>query len=165
MPRLGNFLVCEKLITDQQGKPSLISLFQKMGAFIPEGQAIPKEVLAMTPLSTFCEWFFTDDELTRTFVQHLEVLLPDGTPSPVRASLPLKDMTRNGQGTRAFVNIVGMPVAQAGFITVNVWLEENSERVTEVYPYRIQIEHTSQQPTPKDGGTVVHAVVPGQRPN
>ena len=119
----------------------------------------------MTPWSVFSEWFFTDDELGRTFVQLLEVLLPDGTQSPVRLSLPLKEMTRNGQGTRAFVNVVGMPVAQPGFLTVNVWLEENSERVTEVSSYRIQIEHTSQQPAPNDGGTVVHAVMPGQRPN
>jgi hypothetical protein len=165
MPRLGSLLVCEKLILDQQGKPSLISLFQKITALVPEGQEIPKAALAMTNWTVFCEWFFTEDELSKTYVHFLEVLHPDGTPSPIRANMPLKELAKHGQGSRAFVNIVGMPVAQKGFITINVWLECDSRRVSDVGSYEIEIEHSSEPPVPSDSGSTAFAIVPPQHSN
>ncbi len=78
MPRLGNLLVCEKIIQDQLGKPTLVAVFQKVGSVVPEGQEMPKEAIAGIAWSVFSEWFFTDDELSKTFHQVLEVALPDG---------------------------------------------------------------------------------------
>jgi hypothetical protein len=165
MPRLGSLLVCEKVILDQQGKPTLVAVFQKISALIPEGQEVPKGILAMTAWSVFCEWFLTDAELTSKFEQVLEVLHPDGTPAPIRGVLPLKEVGKESMGTRTYVNMMGMPVAQQGLLTVNVWLESGSQRVTDIHSYRIEIEHTSKPPTPNEAGSIVHAVVPEKPPN
>lgn len=160
MPRLGSFLVCEKIIQDQLGKPTLISVFQKMSAVVPEGQEMPKEVIAATPWAIFCEWFFTEEELKRKWEQVLEVLMPDGSPTPIRGRVELKEIPTNGQGARAYVFLMGVPISQVGFIAVNVWLECNSERITDVFSYKILIEHAKNPPIPDIGGTIFPAMVP-----
>ena len=155
MPRLGSLLVCEKIISDQAGKPTLISLFQKMSALVPKGQQVPKDMIAGAQWSVFSEWFFTTGERTNQYEQVLEVVLPDGSQSPIRGRLLLKDLGIDDMGSRVFVNMFGVPVAQEGAVTVRVWLEVNSERVTDVFPYKIIIEHTDQPPTLNDGGSQV----------
>jgi len=160
MPRLGSFLICERIIVDQQQKPSLISVFQSLSAFSPEGQAIPKDTVGFNPWSIFCEWFFEEDEIkNKKIEQVVEVLHPDGSPSPIKGRLAFQQFGKDGQGTRAFINLIGMPIAQTGFLTINVWIEFDSRRVTEVFPYRVKVEHATTQPTP-DGGQVFATGVP-----
>ena len=158
MPRLGSLLICEKIIIDQQQKPTLISVFQSISALVPEGQAIPKDTIAGTTWSIFCEWFFAEDELTKSFDQVVEVLLPDGSPSAIKGRLTFKEISKDGQGTRAYVNMFGMPIAQAGFLDIRVWLESNAEKVTDVFHYLLRVEHSQAPPTPSDGGTNVPAL-------
>jgi hypothetical protein len=150
MPRLGSFLVCEKVVIDQQQKPTLISLFQALAAFVPEGQSMPKDAIGGTAWSVFCEWFFSDEEATRSYDQVIEVMLPDGSPSPIKGRLTFKEIAKDQQGTRAYINMFGMPIAQVGILDVNVWIELNNEKVTDTFTYRIKIEHTKQPPTPTD---------------
>jgi|SRR5579872_1105004 len=163
MPHLSSLIVCEKIILDQLGKPTLIALFQKLSATVPDGQEMPKEAVAATGWAIFSEWFFTEDELSKTVDQVSEVLLPDGSPSPIKGRVTLKELSPLGQGTRVFVNIVGIPVSQTGVLTINVWLECNSERISDVFSYPIQIEHTNKPPEPNDGGSFVHAFAPGPK--
>jgi hypothetical protein len=160
MPHLSSLIVCEKIILDQLGKPTLIALFQKMSATVPDGQTIPKDAVAGTSWAVFSEWFFTADELSKTFDQVNEVLLPDGSLSPIKGRVTIKQMSPLGQGTRVFVNIVGLPISQVGVLVVNVWLECDSDRVTDIFSYPLQIEHTNKPPEPNDGGSFIHAFVP-----
>lgn len=154
MPRLGSLLVCEKIIQDHLGKPTLVSLFQKLGAVVPEGQEMPKQAMAGISWSVFTEWFFTDEELNRTpYYQVLEVVLPDGSPSPIRGRVELKQLAKDGLASRCFISMVGMPISKVGFLSIRVWIERGSERITDVGSYPIQIEHTKQLPTPDDGAT------------
>lgn len=97
MPRLGSILVCEKVLNDIGGKPTLISIFQKIGTIVPKGQTVPTETIAGITWTVFCEWFFTRDELgsNRNYEQVLEVMLPDKTPSPIRGRLPLKELAKD----------------------------------------------------------------------
>ena len=157
MPKLGSFLVCEKIILDQLQKPTLISLFQNISALVPEGQETPKDMIAAVPWGIFCEWFFAEDEMPKAFEQVIEVNMPDGSPSPVRGRLLLKEKTAGGQGSRVYVHLFGMPMSQPGFISVNVWLESGSEKVTDIFSYKIKIEHTKEPPKPDDGGVDVPA--------
>jgi hypothetical protein len=158
MPRLGSLLICEKIIIDQQQKPTLVSVFQSISALVPEGQPIPKDTIAGTPWSIFCEWFFAEDELTKNFDQVVEVLLPDGSPSAIKGRLTFKEISKGGQGTRSYVNMFGMPIAQPGFLTINVWLESEAEKVTNVFSYLLKVEHSQTLPTPNDGGSNVPAL-------
>ena len=162
MPRLGSFLICEKIIIDQQQKPSVISVFQSLSAIVPEGQTIPKDTLGFNPWAIFCEWFFTDEDINKKVEQVVEVLQPDGSPAPINGRVTFTQFAKDGQGTRSYVNLFGMPISQPGFITVNVWIELDSKKATDVFPYRIKIEHTSQVPMPNDGGQIVPAGVPLQ---
>jgi hypothetical protein len=153
MPRFGSLLICEKIIIDQQQKPTLISLFQAITALVPEGQQIPKDTIGGTAWSIFCEWFFAEDEVSKTFDLVMEVLLPDGSPSAIRSRVTFKQIAKEGQGTRAYINVFGMPIAQTGYITVNVWVEHEHQRVTDISSYQIKIEHTKEPPQPNDGGS------------
>lgn len=165
MPRLGSLLVCEKIIVDQAQKPTLIALFQKMSAIVPEGQVVPKNTVAGASWSVFSEWFLTDSELTNQYEQVLEVVLPDGSTSPIKGRLALKEVAKDGMGTRTFINLFGMPIEMPGFVTVNVWLEVGSERVTDVFGYKIQVDHIRQAINPNDGGTHVIALAPSPELN
>jgi len=158
MPRLGSFLICEKIILDQQQKPTLISVFQSISALVPEGQQIPKDTIAGTSWSIFCEWFFAEDELSKGFDQVVEVLLPDGSPSALKGRLTFKELSKSGQGTRSYVHMFGMPIAQPGFLTINVWLESEAERATDISSYLVKVEHSQEPPKPNDGGTHVAAL-------
>jgi hypothetical protein len=155
MPRLGSLLVCEKIIQDQGGKPSLISVFQKVNSVVPEGQTVPKDALAAMQWSVFSEWFFTQEELTKQWEQVIEVMLPDGSPSPIKGRLALTSRAPLGQGARSFINMMGIPIFQAGPLTVNTWLEHNYERMTDTYSYVIVIEHVSHAPDPNVAGSPV----------
>jgi hypothetical protein len=157
MPHLSSLIVCEKIIQDQLGKPTLIALFQKISAMVPDGQEMPKEAIAATNWAVFSEWFFTVDELSKTFDQVFEVLLPDGSPSVIKGRATIKQLSPLGQGTRVFVNITGIPIFQAGVLIANVWLECGSDRVTDTFSYPIQIEHTNKPPEPNDGGSFIQA--------
>lgn len=163
MPRLGSFLVCEKVIQDQLGKPTLIALFQKVSAVVPKGQEMPKEAIAGIGWSFFTEWFFSEDEMGKSYQQALEVLLPDGTPTPIKGRLAVTVPPSKYVGARCFVNTVGVPVSQAGFVSVNVWIESDSEKVTEVFSYPIQIEHSNQPPTSNDGGSFIPTLIPAPK--
>jgi len=154
MPHLGSFLVCEKIILDQQSKPTLITLFQGLIALVPEGQEVPKDTITGTPWSVFCEWFFDDSELDKRFEQVIEVVMPDGTPTPIRGRLPLKEVAKDRQGTRAYISLFGMPISQTGFLSVNVWLELDSKRVTDTFSYLVKIAHAKEPPVPNDGSTL-----------
>jgi len=163
MPRLGSFLICEKIIQDQLAKPTLVSIFQKLSAVVPDGQEMPKELIVTSPWAIFTEWFFTEEELTRKWALGLEVVMPDGSPAPIRGRVEMKELAPNGQGTRVYLMMNGMPISQAGFLSANVWLERDSERATDVFSYKILIEHT-QTPPAGDVGTVVMGTVPAPKP-
>jgi hypothetical protein len=153
MPRLGSLLVCEKIILDQQQKPSLISIFQGITALVPQGQQMPKDALGGTPWCIFCEWFFAEDELTKMFEQVIEVLMPDGSPSLIKGRLTFQQLAKD-QGTRSYVSMYGMPIANPGFLTVNVWLESESVKVTDVFSYPVKIDHTT-EPRPNETAMII----------
>ena len=163
MPRLGSFLICEKIIIDQQQKPTVISAFQSLSALVPQGQSIPKDTMGFNPWAIFCEWFFDDDEIKNKKVEQVvEVLQTDGSPSPINGRVTFQQFAKDGQGTRSYVNLFGMPISQAGFLTISVWIEFDSKRVTDVFPYRIRIEHSTEPPKPNDGSQFMPAGVPQQ---
>jgi hypothetical protein len=163
MPRLGALLVCERIIIDQQNKPTLISLFQSLSALVAEGQPAPTDMIAGVAWSVFSEWFFTDEELSSPFDQVLEVLLPDGTPSPIRGRVTIKEKSKHDQGTRVYVTTFGMPMGQTGFLKVNVWLESGDKPVTEKFYYLIKAEHTTMPPESMAGQQVL-ALTQTQKP-
>src|SRR5271154_102268 len=166
MPRLGSFLICEKILVDQQQKPTLISVFQSLSALIPEGQTIPKDTVGFNAWAVFCEWFFTEEEIKNVKVEQVvEVLQPDGIPSPIKGRLAFQQFAKDGQGTRSYSNLFGMPISQTGFLTVNVWIEFDSKKVTDVFPYLIKIEHTAPPPMPNDGSQAVPTGVPQTKPS
>jgi hypothetical protein len=103
MPQLSSFLICEKIIVDQQQKPSVISVFQSLSVLVPEGQEIPSNTLSFVPWAIFSEWFFDDDDVKKKIDQVVEVLLPDGSPSAIGGRLTFQQFAPVGQGTRAYV--------------------------------------------------------------
>jgi len=163
MPRLGSFLICERIIQDQLAKPTLVSVFQKVSVVIPDGQEMPKEIIVASPWAIFTEWFFTEEEMTRKWALGLELVMPDGSPSKMRGRAEIKEFAPNSQGTRVHIETNGLPVSQSGFLSVNVWTERDSERATDVFSYKILIEHTK---TPPAGnlGTLVMGLFPTPKP-
>lgn len=162
MPRLGSLLVCEKIIIDQQHKPSLISTFQSISAVVPEGERVPDGTVTFVPWAVFTEWFFVASETKGKVEQVVEILQPDGALSSIGGRLQFQEFAPEGQGTRVFVNLFGMPIAQPGYVTVNVWVEEDLKKVSDVFPYRIKIEHTAKPAEGKVGSMSFPIAAPGK---
>lgn len=160
MSRLGSFLLSEKFIIDQSGKPSLIGIFQKITSHVPDGQEVPKEAMAALPWVIFTEWFFSEEERQQQWTQAIEVLLPDGSATPIRGKLKITSLDSSGLGSRCYVSLLGMPIAKQGLASVNVWLENDSEQiVSEVHTYRLTIEHTNTL-LPTGGQAPVMTLIP-----
>jgi hypothetical protein len=161
MPRLGSLLVCEKLILDQQQKPTLIAVFQSLSAIVPEGQGIPAGTVSFIAWTIFTEWFFSDEETKKNITQVVDIVSPDGSPTQgLGGRLTFEQFAKGGQGSRGYVNLFGMPISQPGFVTVNVWLESDGVKITDVFPYQIKIEHTSAPAIPNTGASFMPAFVP-----
>jgi hypothetical protein len=160
MPRLGSLFICERIIEDKLSKPTCVSIFQKIRIAGSKDAGVPKETLAAMQWAVFCEWFLSQDERLKKFEQVLEVLLPDGSPSPIRGRLALSELGEPDLGVRTYVYMFGIPVSQAGLISVTVWLESDGERITEIYSYPIKVEHISGPAPAHDGGSVLMTMTP-----
>jgi hypothetical protein len=160
MPRLGSLFICERIIEDKQSKPTCVSIFQTVRVAGPTDMGVPKETIAAMQWAVFCEWFLSAEDRAKKFDQVLEVLLPDGSASPIRGRLPLSEVGEPDLGVRAYIYMFGIPVSQVGLLSVTVWLESNGERVTDIYSYPVKIEHIIGPPAANGGGSVLMTMTP-----
>jgi len=121
MPKLKVFTVCDKVIMDHLGVPSLIGIFQRMNIRLQDAP-IPDNALAPVRWSIFTLWQHTPEEKDIEFVQLTEVFTPKGIKY---AEVTSKFMiTKPGDlQSKNQIEIFGLPISDEGFMRITLRLE------------------------------------------
>jgi len=139
MPKLYLFAACEKVILDQSGVPSLISLFSKLKLQLP-GQLgdIPVNAVAPKEWAVFTSWDWLPSDEGRLYGQCLQVLYPDG--KVFVENRELKFTMKPGERQHNAVGIMGFPIGEKGDYRIRMWLEEDGATVVEPSEIHLQVE-------------------------
>jgi hypothetical protein len=140
MPKLLLFVPCEKLLVDENGNPTLVCLIQTIGLQIKKDVEVPEQTVAPREWDIVTLWEPLEGEQGAKFAQHIELVLPDGRPSPIASRL---EFQMGDRSQRNKVHIIGFPVGRVGNYTLKMRLEALSPGVAG-YPevsYPIQITH------------------------
>ena len=138
MPRLLVFVPCEKIILDDRGNASLVILLQGVGVQLGKEETIQKNAITPKEWAVFTLWEPIPEDRGKMFDQVIQLLWPDGNEFS-RSKLPFR--VQEGRTHQNSANIIGFPVGQAGKLTLNMWLEEDSHKVGEVYSYPLSVSH------------------------
>jgi hypothetical protein len=133
MPNLATLTVCERVIVDAKGIPSLINIFQKMHIMISETPGAQDAAIGIR-WSVFTIWQTTSDEIGKEFTQHTEITAPDGkqfsySQAKFRRS-PIQDPNLNIN-----VEVLSMPIWAEGLVNVAVWIDGGEKHH---YPFEIK---------------------------
>jgi len=146
MPKLYVFAACEKVILDQAGVPSLISLFTKLKMLLPGQLAdVPGNAVAPKEWAVFTSWDRLPTDEGKIFNQCLQVLYPDG--KVFFENRDLKFAVKPGERQHNAVGIYGFPIGQKGDYMIRMWLEENGSVVVEPVEIRLEVEIERQSGT------------------
>lgn len=139
MPKLLVFAPCEKIIMDENKNPSLIVILENINLRKPtDGSEIQKNAVTPREWAVFTRWTVSDEEAVKPLVQVLQVLWPNKDEfTQSRVDLP-KENNRTKQVNMKFL---GTPIGQPGEITINLWLELDSKRISEVHSTSITVKH------------------------
>jgi len=142
-------VACEKVIISADGVASLISLFSKMIITPPAGIEIPKNAVAPKEWSVFSLWDTDPGDELKEHTLCTQVLYPDGTPF-MDANKTKMNIELN-KWSQAYVQILGFPLGQLGKYTVRTWVEENQQRVSGPFEFKIELEVSRQEQNKPDG--------------
>jgi hypothetical protein len=138
-------LTCEKVIVDQRNVHSLISLISRAeigalpGAPQPqEPEPIPMNAVIPKEWYVFSMWLPSAEEVGKSFHQVMQIYWPNGDKYS-DSKLPFS-VTDVGPVHNSFHSI-GMPVGQEGELKIVTWLEENDERITDIFDAHLTIKH------------------------
>ena len=122
MPTLKLATLCEKVIVDANGVPSLISLFSQFNVSVPTGEAVPENAVAPKEWAMFCLWDCSPEEAGREFSQIFEITMPNGNlfgePRTIRFT-PQHDKLRQN----VIADAPAVPIGRTGQITVTTRVE------------------------------------------
>lgn len=120
MPELRILAACDRVIFDRVGIASLINIFHRLEMPVPEAP-LPDDAVSGIRWNVFSQWHHGPDSLGQNYVQHVEVIKPDGTRY---ADVDLAfTVTEENSYTRHQTEIVGFPIAREGFFKIRVWLD------------------------------------------
>jgi hypothetical protein len=137
MPKLYVFAICEKVITDASGVPSLIGLFNKITAATAPGAEIPASAVAPKEYAIFTSWDVEPSDIGKEYTELYEMFYPDGSQFGERNRL--KVAMGHGKRSNCSANAYALPIGQAGLYTVRTWLEDDQGRVI-FEPISLQFE-------------------------
>ncbi len=144
MPKLLVFAVCEKVLIEDRGTANLIRIFDELTATIKEGTKVPKDAVGPTEWAIFTKWKKMPGDDDKEFVEVVQALWPDKTEFK-RLDVPFRfPPDKSGQQLRR--EIVGFPVGQQGDVTLNMWLEMDSQRMGEIHTWTLNIKHEIVKP-------------------
>jgi len=141
MPNLRLFAACEKVIVDESGLASLISLAQEVTVFHKRGTSPAKNAVGPQQWCIFSLWNQSPGDAGKTFVQVIQILWPDKTEFKTHRQLFTFTHDKPHQLS---INITGFPIGQVGPVAVNMWLEIDSQRVTDTFSWIVSLKHEEQ---------------------
>jgi|SRR5208282_237951 len=135
MPELVLLTIAERVIFEQGGKPSLISLFEKIEVRPRPEEKIPSNAIVPKEWSIFAQWRWLEGEQGRDFFQGFEIKYPDDT---VFAQDVIKSDSSQ-ERANVVVGFQGFPIGQVGQYKVNIWMELNGNRATEIFSTSVHV--------------------------
>lgn len=134
------FAPCEKLIVDEDGNSTLITIIQNINIEIAAGLEVPADVMTPSGWDVVTLWFPEEGDTGKTFHQRLEFEQPDGS-IPIRGKLTF---TITEKAHRNKMHINGFPVGRRGLCWLKLWLDcdgaEPSREPLATFP--ISVKHT-----------------------
>jgi hypothetical protein len=129
MPILKFVTVCEKVIVDQEGPVSLISLFQRMNIQLQDAP-LPEKAISQTRWHVFCLWENDPKEIGQTFTQILKIFNVDGSVFS-EAEMPFVNNVVGDSQIKINVLFNAIPIWEEGNIVVRIWLKGIEKAVGE----------------------------------
>ncbi|MGA2338800.1 MAG: hypothetical protein ABSF75_02810 [Terracidiphilus sp.] len=134
MPKLRFVIACEKVIIDQAGPVSLISIFQKMNIQL-QAAPLPEKALSNIRWHAFSLWENDPKDAGQSFTVVVEVFNPDGTVFN-RSEVPYTNNVPGNSQTKVNLMFAVVPIWMEGDIVIRTWLKENEKESGE---YRFAI--------------------------
>jgi hypothetical protein len=143
MPKLVLFAACEKAIVDQQTNVfSLLSLLENVNVQLIPGAVLPPN--AIVPMSWAAVSIFerTPNDDGKTFEQRTAVFDSAGA-LVIQTPISPFEFKRDSDFHRIINNINGMPVGNAGRVSVKCYLRAKGGEWEEIATYPIYIKWQS----------------------
>lgn len=129
--------ICEKIIFNTERVPSLINIFSKITLTLPE-QEIPRNSVVPKEWAVFSSWRVEPGDETRDYFLCTQVRYPDRT--PFGETNRIKIVIEPERQAQIAVQMLAFPIAQPGFYTASVWIEENQAVVVDPIELRVELE-------------------------
>jgi hypothetical protein len=121
MPKLSILAVCEKVIFDQDGPATIVSIFESM-LYRVQDAPLPEKAVLPNQWAVFTQWEHTAQELGQEFAQIIVVTAPDGSElHRGEITFTKKDLTKNISRIRALFRSI--PIWKEGMVRVDVFLK------------------------------------------
>jgi hypothetical protein len=133
MPHLNAFAICERIIIDAKGIPSLINLFQRIDIQLQE-EPLPKDAVAPGRWAVFSMWQLAPEEVGKEFVQFTKVSRPDQSIF-VETMQSFKIESDIDLTVRTFLDLNGIPIGSEGRIWARTWLRGDEQNIHEISFY------------------------------
>jgi hypothetical protein len=143
MPKLYVFVTCEKVIVGQDGKASLIDLFNELTTFISEDRLTSVPANAVTPKewAVFTSWEREPQDDGKKYIQEIQVLNPDGTPFGETLSVPFT-MPLEKTHHQIVSTFQGFPIGVQGMHSVRMLVKKDGDTVFGPSLIRISVKHS-----------------------
>jgi hypothetical protein len=136
---------CSKVLIDANGNATLIELLDTLSFSVLKNVTLPPNAAAPKEWSFFTMWQAAIEDLDKSHIQIVKVLLPDNTEFTT-GKIPIKLESKDKLVHQTTVNIVGFPIGKEGTVTINTWLELDREKISETYSYKINVKHVTAPP-------------------
>ncbi len=150
--KISSFLACEKVIKDERGMISLITLLSGIATEHTGSEPMPAN--AITPAEW---WLFTalsldESDFNETFVQRIKIDWPSGDQfAEMTIAIVFPKEIPPVLSHTTTQQIRGFPIGQSGNVNVTTWIERDRKKVTAPESLAIAVTHTApkQAPSPQ----------------
>ena len=142
MPKLLAFLPCQSVVPGAKHDWSLIGLFSGLTVPVQANSQMPLDTLMPIEWAAVTVWKPIHGDEGRDFIQYMRLRRADDVEIRTQAFPPFRFDGRKPY--RIVSRMKGMPIAIAGWVSLEVWLESGTSAVTEQHVYPIAIAHQIQ---------------------
>ena len=129
--------ICEKVIFNTERVPSLINVFSKITLTLQD-QEITRNFVIPKEWAVFSSWKVEPGDEAREYFLCTQVRYPDRT--PFGETNRIKIAIEPERQAQIAVQMVAFPIAQPGFYTTSIWIEENQSVVVDPIELRVELE-------------------------
>jgi hypothetical protein len=104
----------------------------------PKNKEIPANAVGPTNWCAYSLWKPLPDEEGVEFSQATQILWPDKTEF-LKRSIQFRFPSHKSHNVA--INLSGFPIGQTGQVTINIWLERDSQRIGDIHSWAVEVEH------------------------